>query len=117
MSITIDVPAKLDIDIFKGDDFQRAFWVTDDDDAVVDLTGYTIEGELREENDKTSTLIDTFAFVISEALGKFVAVLTDDNTAAYTVNNGFFSIRLIDPLGIKTTYAYGEATILKTPTA
>ena len=115
MSITIDIPAKIDIDIYKGDDFIKAFWVTDADDGIIPLTGFTIEAELLKTNSDAGVLIDTFSTEIVEAEGKFTISLADDKTKDYDVSNGFFAVRLIDASGIKSVYALGEAVIHEVP--
>jgi hypothetical protein len=109
-SITV-VPKDTEWEIIKGDDFIRNIRILLTKDPVQprDLTGYTIESEIRDKNDLDADLIATFVINVTDAEdGRFTVGLDKTITESIVQEVGFFDIKLTDGVDFTTTYIRGS---------
>jgi hypothetical protein len=113
------IPSEIELTIILGDDYLKDFRIltTLDPETPMDLTGYTINAEIRAKQDFTSTLIATFDINITDAEdGRFSIGLDKTVTEAITQDVGFFDIKLTDGTDFTETYIYGSITFQKSVT-
>lgn len=65
MEIINDVPASINWRVYKGDTSKVTMFVNDQDDNPVDLSGYVVTGQIRQNQDDTTKLQD-LSIVTSE---------------------------------------------------
>lgn len=56
MDVISDLPAGIEWRIYKGDTTQLTMYVVDKDDKPVDMTAYTVIGQIRERQDDANPL-------------------------------------------------------------
>jgi len=119
-----------DISIVAGDDVELSWQIIDTDsnpDAPLDLTGYTIEGQVRSAVSAEEVLLDLADHLEigpDPAQGEFTVLDTiGDAVQALLVNQGNpkrveakFSIRLINTNAKGKTYVMGSFFMINTPT-
>lgn len=113
--------AKIELEFIKGDHFERTWTLTDENDAVVDLTGYTGEFIAKREKYDSANLLEA-----NDTNGYFMVGDTDNGvftisipavvTDALDLDNEdfidtFFQIRLIDSAAKPVTIFYGNLRI------
>lgn len=115
-------PAKLDLAIYRGDDFSKLLRFKDtstDPDTYIDLTGWTGKAQLRltEDND---TVAAEFAVTVmaSQATpantGKVTLALTSVQTAALDGGIKYkWDLQMTKTDASKETYLYGNALVSK----
>ncbi|GAG86707.1 unnamed protein product [marine sediment metagenome] len=73
--------------IIKGADFSAGVYtVKDSNGDIIPLTDYVIEGQVREELDRTSTKIADFVITVVALSGTFEPTIPDDVTLLLTQN-------------------------------
>lgn len=101
-----------------GRDWDDEFEFADENGDPEDLTGYTVESELRESDTPGSALIATFAVGSSDLPNGIVRrSLADDVTSGLLAGQGYHDIKLTAPDGSVETRIYGTASIIGRPTA
>lgn len=89
---------KLDFYIEKGTDWLRTITVKDSDGVAVNITGYTVRGQLRETHD-ASTKTDFTMTITDGAAGTFTVALTDTVTEGIEYNTGVYDVELVNLSG------------------
>ncbi len=100
------------ITINQNSDFQRAFQVKEDS-SVLDITGYTFTGRLKQNFNHTGHQDFTTSLVAPYTDGTFSISLTDVETAAMIAGTWVYDVLMEDDSGIKTTLLNGNAFIIQ----
>ena len=112
------MPGKQNLNILIGIDFPFVF-VIDIDGTILDLTGATVEAQIRESASRTADVIVPFTVVVANGdqayLSEITLSLTDTQTAAITQSSGAYDVAVT--LGTDTTYYLrGAVNFIKTVT-
>lgn len=102
--------ATYNITINQNSDFQRAFQVKEDS-SVLDITGYTFTGRLKENFNHTGHTSFTTAKVAPYTDGTFSISLTDVETADMDGGTWVYDIIMEDDTGTKTRLLNGNAFV------
>ncbi len=114
------IPVKKNLSIDIGRDYIQSFDFYADAALTtpIDMTGYSLESQIRKYADQSSTLIVAFTCNwVDQATGKTQLVLTDVQTDAITYDKGYWDYKITDALGIIYTYFYGIVRFYERPTA
>lgn len=105
-----------DISIVAGVNWEFTFWLLDDNDDAIDLTGYSAQMDIREtlEGDVIDHLVSGGEITITAASGKVSAVLSKTATAALGIRKGVWDIILQD--GSSNRYRVGKGEVSVSPT-
>ena len=103
--------AEYNITINKNSDFNRSFQLKEDG-VIVDLTGYSVAGALK-ENFRATTATAFTAAVTDASQGLFDIQLTDTTTADMDPGTWVYDIVLTDDTGTKTRLMQGNAFVLQ----
>lgn len=107
--------ADYNITINKNSDFGRTFQIKEAD-VIIDLTGYSVAGALKENFRATDSVAFT-ATITDPAQGLFNIKLTDTVTASMDPGTWVYDIVLTDTSGLKTRLLNGRAFVLQGVTA
>lgn len=108
----MESPAIYDIVIRRGNDFERLFEFQHDDGTAMVLTDWTVQSQVRQEKDINSSLIIDFTISIPDPTdGKVYLQLTDTQTAALVVDEGYYDILLTSDADFDETYVEGRCYI------
>lgn len=100
---------KANLVIDQGSTFQTTINVTDDNDDIVDLTGYSGLAQIRKHY--TSSNSYSFTVSISPALGAVTLAMTANATANIVSGRYVFDCELTDPNGAVTRLVEGIVTV------
>lgn len=100
---------KANIVIDQGTTFQTTINVTDDNDEIVNLTGYTGAAQLRKHF--TSTTSYAFAVSISPTIGTVTLSMTANSSANVVAGRYVYDCELTDVNGAVTRLIEGIATV------
>jgi len=110
-------PAKYNITLRRGNDYEQLFEFQQSNETAMDLTGYTIKSQIRARKNRTSDLLVEFTITTPDPTdGKVYLKLTDTQTADLTQSNGFYDILLTSPSGTDEIYLEGKVSINRTVT-
>lgn len=88
------------IEIKQGATFSQVFQYTDSSGTPIDLTGWTVRGEIRSARDNASQLLETLSMTISNpAAGEITLNIPAARSSGYTWRRGFYDIELVAPDG------------------
>ena len=96
--------------IDQGTDFSITVDVTDNAGAVLDMTGYTAEAQMRKTYE-SSTIGATFTTAITAADGKVTLSLTDTETSAISAGRYVYDLNITSSGGITTRVVEGQAVV------
>jgi hypothetical protein len=100
-----------DLYIEKGTTFRRVFNLSNDDDSVVDLTGYSARLQVREKATDDDPLATwTPQLTIDEEAGEITLLLTDVQTAALEFNKGVYDLEIESAGGETSRLLEGAVT-------
>jgi hypothetical protein len=100
---------KANLDIDQGSTFQTTINVTDDNDDIVNLTGYTGIAQMRKHY--TSTTSYSFTVSISPSIGTVTLAMTANATANVTAGRYVYDCELTDTNGAVTRLIEGIVTV------
>lgn len=100
---------KANIVIDQGSTFQTSINVTDDDDNVVNLTGYSANAQMRKHY--TSSNSFSFTTSISPTLGIVTLSMTANTTNSITPGRYMYDCELTDTNGAVTRLVEGVVTV------
>ncbi len=100
---------KINIKIYRGDDFSRIFNVLDAG-APADLTGYALTSHVRSDRDSAVIIATATATLTDAATGVITWTLTAAQTAAMTLASMVYDIEGLSPGGLVTTLVQGKLT-------
>ena len=101
--------ANYNITVNQFADFSRSFQIKEDS-VVLDITGYSFKGELK-ENFNSTTSVDFTATITTPATGLFNIKLTDTQTTAMAAGTWVYDLNMTDAAGIVTRIIQGRAFI------
>lgn len=99
--------------IHKGQDFNIQTALTEDDGVTaIDITGYTIEADLRAE--LGGAVLAEFSYsAVDEPNGVFSLNLTDEQTAVITYQRGTYDVKMTDTSGYVTYILRGTIEFIE----
>lgn len=100
---------KANIVIDQGSTFQATINVTDEDDNVIDLTGYSAAASMRKHY--TSLTAYNFTVSISPALGAVTLAMSANATSNISAGRYVYDCELTDSYGAKTRIIEGVVTV------
>lgn len=100
---------KANIVIDQGSTFQTSINVTDDNDNVVNLTGYSANAQMRKHY--TSSNSFSFTTSISPTLGIVTLSMTANTTNSITPGRYMYDCELTDTNGAVTRLVEGVVTV------
>lgn len=98
------------ITIDQGTDFSSAIDVTDADGDVVNLTGYTVKGQIRKAY-TSSTAVDLTCAVSNAAAGIISIALTAAQSNAMKYGRYVYDVEMTSSGGAKTRVLEGQVEI------
>ena len=100
---------KLDIEMKTGRDFVMSFTMYDDNNNVTDLSGSTVEANLRQE----SKSFDFFPFTMTHngAGGRVKMAMSHEMTAEIPYSKGVYDVKVTFPDGFVAEPIHGEVYI------
>ena len=100
---------KANLIIDQGSDYETNINVTDDDDNVIDLTGYTGTAQMR----KHYTSVSYYSFTVSiEGLRGIVTMsMTSNTTDSIPAGRYVYDCELSDPYGVRSRLVEGIVTV------
>lgn len=108
-------PIRHDITVYRGGTFTLPVAVTESDDTVADLGGYSGEMQLRSEP-TSSVVLDEATVTIDTATGVVTAVLAAANTLLYDFVGAVYDLRIVNGPVIEYI-ATGRVAVKPTVTA
>jgi len=104
--------------IEQGITWVRVITWTDSDDIPVNITGYTVRMQIRENADDEETIVDISTTEGSIALttpasGIFTITLSATVTATLTFNRAIYDIEMVAPAGTVTRLLQGAVRLSK----
>jgi hypothetical protein len=101
------VAIKVNLIIDQGTDYTTNINVTDDNDQLVDLTGYSGAAQMRKHY--TSTTV--YAFNVGIQTGAVTLSMNSSTTSAITAGRYVYDCELVDPQGKTSRLVEGIVTI------
>lgn len=99
-----------DFDIDKGSTFRRNLTIVDNNKTPLNLTQYTIKGQLR-KNYTSLEFVDFEIIILNATTGKILLTLADDVTDLLIFPKYVYDVEIISPVGITTRILEGSLTI------
>jgi hypothetical protein len=100
---------KANLQIDQGTTFQTSINVTDDNDDIVNLTGYSAVAQMRKHY--TSSNATSFTTSISPSIGVVTLSMTANNTNLITAGRYVYDCELTDVNGAVTRLVEGIVTV------
>ena len=100
---------KANLDIDQGSTFQTTINVTDENDDIVNLTGYTGVAQMRKHY--TSSTSYSFTVSISPSIGTVTLSMTANATSNVVAGRYVYDCELTDTNGAVTRLIEGIATV------
>jgi hypothetical protein len=100
---------KANIVIDQGSTFQTSINVTDENDDIVDLTGYTAAAQMRKHY--TSSNATSFSTNISPSIGVVTLSMTANTTNLLVPGRYMYDCELTDSNGLVTRLVEGIVTV------
>lgn len=97
------------IKIDQGEDYVEVINVTDDNDAVINLTGYSGAAQMRKHF--TSLTAYSFNVSISPLVGTVTLSMSANSTSSIPAGRYVYDCELTDQYGKKTRLVEGIATV------
>jgi len=100
---------KANIIVDQGTDFYTAINLTDDDDNVVDLTGYTANGQIRKTYTSSNSV--TFGISLEQSNGIVALSLTKTQTANIVAGRYVYDVFMINTSNVASRIVEGIVTV------
>lgn len=100
---------KANIVIDQGSSFSTSINLTDTDDSVIDLTGYTGAAQMRKHYTSSNSVPFTVALAAAE--GAVTLSLTSTTTANIVAGRYVYDVELTDPDGVVSRIVEGIVTV------
>lgn len=109
------IPADYQLTIYEGDDFNRSITFKDDNDDLVDLTGYSSQMHIRNKVEDTAFIDWTSFITLGGVLGTIdinvPAVST--NYANWSYYEGVYDLELTSGAGAKFKLIRGTISVIR----
>lgn len=112
------LPVKQRLDIYKGGVFRHRFRLLDENDVAVNITGYSVRMQIRENWDSPTYAIELTSannrIELTPASGIMDLYMSATDTSALTINSGVYDLEAIPPSGEASAIkiAYGTVRIM-----
>ena len=103
--------AKANIIIDQGADFSSTITVTDTNDSIVDLTGYTAAGQIRKHYTSETAVDLDISFSVDRSDGLVTISLSSTTTTAMEAGRYVYDVEITSAGGVVTRLAEGIATV------
>lgn len=103
--------AKANIIIDQGTDFTTTITVTDDDGAVVDLTGYSANGHIRKHYTSTTAIVFDCALGIPRTDGQVTISLGRAVTSTMEAGRYVYDVELTSAANTRSRLVEGVVTV------
>lgn len=103
--------AKANIVIDQGADFATTVTVTDVDNNVVDLSGYTARGQIRKHYTSSTAIAFSITFNSPRSGGELVLSLSNTQTANMEAGRYVYDVELITSANVVSRLVGGIATV------
>lgn len=108
--------------IYRGRKYIFSFYLADEDDAPIPLTGYTLKAQIRTKPELLGSLIAEFTVSVTDELnGEVELILEEELTASIRASRGYYDLLVIDDSGNDDTYMKGivevEGSVTRNPFA
>jgi hypothetical protein len=100
---------KANLIIDQGTDYSTSINLTDDDGNVVNLSGYTANGQIRKTYSSSNAV--TFGITLESASGVVILALTDTQTANMTAGRYVYDVFVTDTLNVTSRIVEGIVTV------
>lgn len=104
------IVGRLNVTIDQGATFERTIVYKDSAGAVIDITGYTVRGQLRRDFDSEAK-VDFTLSVSNAAVGEISWSLTDAQTSAMEAGKWVYDIEVVTTASKVIRLLYGRATV------
>lgn len=105
---------KLNLDIEKGATFDVTLTYKDENEVVINLTGYTARLQIRDTQDAASFIHEMTTanggIVLGGVAGTIQLIISDTDTTAFTETTGVYDLELISSGGAVTRLVEGTVT-------
>ena len=105
------IPATKDFTVVRRSDFGLRLTIKDNTSSAVNLTGYTVAGEVYNKDRSTKYADWTVAYT-DRSNGIVDLSLSDDQTTTFTPNLLFYDFKLTQPNGDENVYIRGTLFML-----
>lgn len=106
---------KLNIVIEQGTTFNPVLTYTDENDAAIDLSGYTARMQIRDKRTSANFIheltTENSGITLGGVAGTITLLITDTDTAAFAFKNAVYDLELISGGGIVTRLLNGSVTL------
>ena len=110
-------PAIYDLVIYKSDDFEFEFQLTDEGTGTpMDLTGCTVIFQVRENADSSTALLslsEGSGITVNDAEGIVTVRIPRTQTANLTWTQGVYGLAITDAADRKFNYLQGSVTVVQ----
>jgi len=110
--MAIIVKQNVDFTVVRRSDFGLRLTLKDSTGTAVNLSGYTVAGEVYNK-DRTTQYADWNVVYTNRQNGIVDINLTDTQTTTFTPNEVFYDIKYTQPDGVKNAYFRGTLFILE----
>ena len=100
---------KANLIIDQGTDYSTSINLTDDDGNVVNLSGYTANGQIRKTYSSSNAV--TFGITLESTSGVVILALTDAQTANMTAGRYVYDVFVTDTLNVTSRIVEGIVTV------
>ena len=100
---------KANLIIDQGTDYSTSINLTDDDGNVVNLSGYTANGQIRKTYSSSNAV--TFGITLESTSGVVILALTDTQTANMTAGRYVYDVFVTDTLNVTSRIVEGIVTV------
>jgi len=105
-------PGHYDFTLYQGASFSRILTWKNENDTLINLTGYTARMQLRESQDEASAFLtlttENGGIALGGALGTITLSISASDTAALTQTSGVYDLELVSGGGIVTRLLQGK---------
>tara|TARA_R100000734_G_C3269069_1_gene65512 strand:- start:132 stop:473 length:342 start_codon:yes stop_codon:yes gene_type:complete len=106
------IPAQKDFKVVRRSDFDMRLTVKDSTSSAINLTGYTVTGEVYNKDRSTKYADWTVAYT-DRANGIVDVSLSDDQTTTFSPSLLFYDFKYTQPNGKENVYIRGALYILE----
>ena len=110
------IPAHKDFELVRRSDFDMRLTVKDNSGSAINLQGYTVAGEVYNE-DRSTKFADWTITYTDRPNGIVDVSLSDDQTTTFSLNELFYDFKYTQPNGKENVYIRGTLFILEGYTA
>jgi len=110
------LPVEYNVSILKGAEFTQDFIWADENNVLINLTGYTAKLKMRETIDAADSFVsltDSAGITLGGVAGTIAVVITGAVTGALTERGGVYDLVLTSSGGIPYKLFFGTVNIVK----